>query len=76
MVHHMALKLILIFIVLYFVARSVGNMVRAILQDPKAPPAVPPRPRRERDPQWQGPSSRPTHRGSSDIEDAKWIDLE
>ncbi len=72
----MALKLIIIFVLLYFVARSVGNMVQAILQDPKAPPSVPPRHRQDRDPQWQGPSSKPTPEGGSDVEDAKWVDLE
>ncbi len=70
----MALKLIIIFVLLYFVARSVGNMVQAIFQDPKAP--LPPRHRQDRDPQWQGPSSKPTPRGGSDVEDAKWKDLE
>ncbi|MCH8962030.1 MAG: hypothetical protein IH820_12075 [Bacteroidetes bacterium] len=71
----MALKLIIIFVLLYFVARSVGNMVQAILQDPKAPPRVPPRPRQDREPQWQGPT-KPTPRGDSDVEDARWVDLE
>ena len=69
----MALKLIIIFVLLYFVARSVGNMVQAILQDPKAPPRVAPRPRQDR--QWQGPSE-PTRRGNSDVEDARWEDLD
>ena len=71
----MALKLIIIFVLLYFVARSVGNMVQAILRDPKAPPRVAPRPRQDRGPQWQGPSE-PTRRGDSDVEDARWEDLE
>ena len=69
----MALKLIIIFVLLYFVARSVGNMVQAILQDPKAPPRVAPRPRQDRE--WQGPT-KPTPRGDSDVEDARWVDLE
>ncbi len=69
----MALKLIIIFVLLYFVARSVGNMVQAILQDPKAPPRVPPHPQQDRE--WQGPS-KPTRRGDSDVEDARWVDLE
>ncbi len=73
----MALKLIIIFVLLYFVARSVGNMVQAIFQGPKAP--LPPQhrqDRQDRDPQWQGPSSKPTPEGGSDVEDAKWEDLE
>jgi len=69
----MALKLIIIFVLLYFVARSVGNMVQAILQDPKAPPRVPPPPRQDQE--WQGPTE-PTRRGNSDVEDARWEDLE
>ena len=71
----MTLKFIIIVVLLYFVARSVGNMVQAILQDPKAQPRVPPRPRPDRNPRWEGPST-PTHRSGSDIEDAKWVDLE
>ncbi len=70
----MALKLIIIFVLLYFVARSVGNMVQAIFQGPKAP--LPPQHRQDLDPQWQGPSSKPTPRGGSDVEDAKWKDLD
>ncbi len=70
----MALKLIIIFVLLYFVARSVGNMVQAIFQGPKAP--LPPRHRQDQDPQWQGPSSKPTPRGRSEVEDAKWKDLD
>lgn len=72
----MALKLIIIVVLLYFVARSVGNMMRAVLHDPKAPPPVPPRARQDRGPQWQGPSSGPVPRDGSDVEDAKWVDLE
>ena len=70
----MALKLIIIFVLLYFVARSVGNMVQAIFQSPKAP--LPPQHRQDQDAQWQGPSSKPTPRRGSDIEDAKWKDLD
>ena len=73
----MAFKLIIIFVLLYFVARAVGNMVQAILKDPKAPPPpVTPRPRPDRSPSWQGPSPHPTRRHGSDIEDARWEDIE
>ena len=74
----MALKLIIIFVLLYFVARAVGNMVQAVLKDPKAqaPPPVEPRPRSDRNPSWQGPSPHSTRPTGSDIEDAKWVDLD
>ncbi len=75
----MALKLIIIFVLLYFVARAVGNMVQAVLKDPKAPapPPVEPRPpRSDRTPSWQGPSPHQSHRTGPDVEDAKWVDLD
>ena len=72
----MALKLIIIFILLYFVARAVGNMVQAILKDPKAPPPVEPRPRPDRKPTWQSPTPPQPRRAGPDIEDAKWVDLD
>ena len=72
----MAFKLIIIFVLLYFVARAVGNMVQAILKDPKAPPPVAPHPRQDRSPSWQGPKPHPTRRPGPDIEDAKWEDLD
>ena len=72
----MALKLIIVFVLLYFVARAVGNMVQAILKDPKAAPPVEPPPRPDRNPAWQGPAPRPNRPAGSDIEDAKWVDLD
>ena len=72
----MALKLIIIFVLLYFVAKAVGNMVQAILKDPKAPPPVEPRRRPDRTPTWQGPQPRQSRRTGPDVEDAKWVDLD
>ena len=72
----MTLKLIVILVLLYFVAKAIGNMVQAILSDPKAPPPVEPHPPQERTPSWQGPTPQHTRRARNDIEDAKWIDLE
>ena len=72
----MALKLILIFVLLYLVARAVGNLVQAILKDPKAAPPVPPRPRADRAPSWQGPPPRPPRRPGTEVEDARWVDLD
>ncbi len=72
----MALKLIIIFMLLYFVARAVGNMVQAILKDPKAPPPVEPRSRSHRDASWQGPEPNQPRRAGPDIEDANWVDLD
>ena len=72
----MALKLIIIFVLLYFVARAVGSMVQAILKDPKAPPPVEPRRRADREPSWQGPQPSQPPRTGPDIEDAKWVDLD
>ena len=72
----MALKLIIIFVLLYFVARAVGNMVQAILKDPKAPPPVEPHSRPHRDASWQSPEPNQTRRAGPDIEDANWVDLD
>ena len=72
----MALKLIIIFVLLFFVARAVGNMVQAILKDPKALPPVEPPPRSDRNTSWQGPQPPPTRHAGPDIEDAKWVDLD
>ena len=72
----MLFKLVLVFVLLYFVARAVGNMVQAILKDPKAQPPVEPRRRADREPSWQGPQPGSTRRTGPDIEDAKWVDLD
>ena len=73
----MALKLLVIFILLYFVAKAIGNMVQAILRDPKAPPPVPPPTSADRTPSWRNQSPpQPTRRSGPDIEDAKWVDLD
>ena len=73
----MRLRLLLIAIVLYLVFKTASNLVRAVLNDPKAPPRVEPNHRREPDlREWQGPSSRPAQRRrDDDIEDARWVDL-
>ena len=71
----MALKLIVIFMLLYFVARAIGNMVQAVLRDPQAPPPVEPTPQ-DRTPSWRGQAPMPSRRAGPEIEDAKWVDLD
>jgi hypothetical protein len=71
----MALKLIVIFVLLYLVARAIGNMVQAVLRDPKAPPPVEPPPQ-DRSPSWRDPAPRPPRHADPGIEDAKWVDLD
>jgi len=72
----MVLKLLLIFALFYLVARTVGNMIRAVLNDPKTPPPMPPPGERPPRTTWEGPRPRSRQGARPDVEDARWIDLD
>ncbi|MFQ5571482.1 MAG: hypothetical protein ACE5G0_17525 [Rhodothermales bacterium] len=71
----MAIKFLLLLVILYFIGKSINNMVKAVLNDPKAPPRMQARPPQERRTQWHGPSPNQARSSDGDIEDAKWVDL-
>ena len=61
----MLFKILVFAILLYFIARTAGRLIRAMMgagQQP--PPPVPPRPDRTPEP-----------RRRADVEDARWVDL-
>ncbi|HMB92709.1 MAG TPA: hypothetical protein VKP65_17795 [Rhodothermales bacterium] len=78
----MFLKLLVIALLFYYVARTGKNLYRAIAHDPRAQGQVPPsherqqqaRSSRPQPPQWQGPPTTQS-RHEPDVEEAKWVDL-
>jgi hypothetical protein len=71
------IKFLVIALLFYYVARTAGNLYRAIAHDPRGQGQVPPtyqRSQRPQQPQWQGPAaSRDSQK--KDVEEAKWVDL-
>lgn len=68
----MLLKVLFILLLLYIASRAVGNLLRAVLHDPKASERI--------DSSRNGVSRRPTApsktgRYETQVEDARWVDL-
>ena len=60
----MVFKILIFALLLYFIARTAGRLIRSMMVPPPEPPPVPPRPDRAPEP-----------RRRADVEDARWVDL-
>lgn len=73
------IKILFLLILLYLIVKAAGNMIYAVLNDPKSPRSMPPprdpaRREQRQEPSWRGPSPGKMP-PVEDVEDAKWVDL-